>query len=280
MLLIAWWGHGEIANTKGLESLGIKDDTLYPVGGRFDRDGSGRLTGLLEEYAVTLAHLRVQANVPVERTVEALRKYADGRLRRGVTTVQLMAHFDPEPFVRALCEAQLSTWVRAIKWPMPDPHGLGLGTYERVERHPTPLITVSGTKFVLDGSPIDQLAFQRRPYPDRPDWRGRLDFPMERIREILASALENNDQLILHAVGEATADVVLTEMEKLATPTRWALLRVRLEHANGITGPNVDRATARYRDRSTTPRDRTVADVVVPWHPARLRLGRDAGYFR
>jgi predicted amidohydrolase YtcJ len=242
VLLFAWWGHGAITNTKGLESLGIKDDAPDPAGGRFDRDGSGRLTGLLEEYAATLAHLRVQANVPVERTIEALRKYADGRLRRGVTTVQLMAHFDPEPFVRALCEAQLSIRVRAIKWPMPDPHGLGLGAYERVERHPTPLITVSGTKFVLDGTPIDQLAFQRRPYPDRPDWRGRLNFPREKLREILASALENNDQLILHVVGEATADVVLTEMERLATPTRWALLRVRLEHANGITGPNVDRA--------------------------------------
>ena len=54
VLLFAWWGHGAIVNTKGLESLGIKDDAPDPAGGRFDRDGSGRLTGLLEEYAVTL----------------------------------------------------------------------------------------------------------------------------------------------------------------------------------------------------------------------------------
>ena len=242
VLLFAWWGHGALVNTKGLESLGIKDDAPDPSGGRYDRDDSGRLTGLLEEYAGVLALLRVQANVPNERTVEALRNYADGRLRRGVTSVQLMAHFDPEPFVRALREAQLPIRVRAIKWPMPDAHGLGLGAYEGVERHPTPLITVSGTKFVVDGTPIEQLAFQTRPYPGRPDWRGRLNFPRETISEILASALENDDQFMLHVVGDATADVVLTEMEKLATPTRWSLLRVRLEHANGITGLNVDRA--------------------------------------
>jgi predicted amidohydrolase YtcJ len=242
-LLFAWWGHGVIVNTKGLESLGIKDDAKDPPGGRYVRDGSGRLTGLLEEYAGWRALRRLHTTVPVEKTVAELRRYAESRLRYGVTSVQLMTNcLEPELVARVLQQAQLSVRVRAIKWPMPDSHGLGLGAYEAAERHPTPLSVLSGTKYVIDGTPIEQLAFQSRPYPERPGWHGRLNFPRETIRDILASMLESEDQLLLHVVGDASVDVVLTEMEHLASPTRWGLLRVRLEHADGVTGRNLERA--------------------------------------
>lgn len=38
-------------NTRGLEALGITDDTEPPAGGSFDRDERGRLTGVLREAA-------------------------------------------------------------------------------------------------------------------------------------------------------------------------------------------------------------------------------------
>lgn len=33
-----------------------------------------------------------------------------------------------------------------------------------------------GPKWLLDATPIKQLAFQREPYPGRRDWRGRHNF--------------------------------------------------------------------------------------------------------
>ncbi len=49
VVLSAWWGHGVILNSRGLDLMNLNDRTPDPLGGRLDRDASGRITGKLEE---------------------------------------------------------------------------------------------------------------------------------------------------------------------------------------------------------------------------------------
>ena len=104
------------------------------------------------------------------------------------------------------------------------------------------LTRVSGVKWVLDGTPIEGLAFQSKPYRDRPGWHGRPNFTTEQLRAQLARALAGGEPLHLHVVGDAMSAVVLDEMERMAPPERWQRVRVRFEHANGIVGVELERA--------------------------------------
>lgn len=72
------------------------------------------------------------------------------------------------------------------------------------------------------------------------------------------------------------ADFVLTEMERLAPPERWVARRVRLEHANGLTGPRIERARKMgvvvAQPRPTSP--------IRAWTAAGIRVayGSDSGF--
>jgi len=90
---------------------------------------------------------------------------------------------------------------------------------------------------VLDGTPIEELAYQTKDYADKPGWRGRPDYSVAFIDQQLKTALSGKDQLMMHIVGDAMTDEVLDEMEKLAPAERWRPLRVRFEHGDGFTTP-------------------------------------------
>jgi predicted amidohydrolase YtcJ len=51
VVLAAWTGHGQVLNSAALEARGLTDAVQNPLGGVHERDGAGRPTGLLEEYA-------------------------------------------------------------------------------------------------------------------------------------------------------------------------------------------------------------------------------------
>jgi hypothetical protein len=101
---------------------------------------------------------------------------------------------------------------------------------------------VDGRKWVFDGTPIEQLALRTTPYPGRPNWFGRLEFPPDTMRAILAAALRPGaPQLHIHIVGDSTAELVLGMMESLAPDSVWRPRRVRIEHGISITGDRIAR---------------------------------------
>jgi len=100
--------------------------------------------------------------------------------------------------------------------------------------HPTPLITVSGTKWLLDGSPIERTAALRKPYTDLPSTSGELDFPEREMEAMLRESLQNGDQLMVHAVGDRATEMFLNAMDATGGVKVWADRRVRIEHGDGI----------------------------------------------
>jgi predicted amidohydrolase YtcJ len=243
VLLWSWWGHGAVLNTAALRSLGIAEGAADPLGGWYERDATGRLTGRLDEYAEWGAMRQLYSTFPERTIVAGLEAFADSSLRLGVTTVQDMAgYFDPMLTTRAFRDARLPIRVRLIQWPIPDARGRNEREWNAVPRTPAPRVAVSGRKWVLDGTPIEQNALMRRPYAGRPGWYGRLDFPLDTVRAILAGALTPGAaQLALHIVGDSTTELVLSAMESLAPDSVWRARRVRFEHGNGVVGAQVER---------------------------------------
>ena len=244
VLLWTWWGHGAVLNTAGLRALSIADTAADPLGGWYERDAAGRLTGRLDEYAEWGALRRLYSAGSERALVAELRAYADSALRLGVTSVQDMAGLvGPALTVGAFRDADLPIRVRLIRWSIPDASGRNEAEWDTVAARVGPRVVVSGRKWVLDATPIEQNALMRRPYPGRPGWYGRLDFPLDTVRAMLREALRPGAaQLSFHIVGDSTAALVLNIMEALAPDSAWRPHRVRFEHANGITGPQIARA--------------------------------------
>src|SRR6201982_2686829 len=100
--------------------------------------------------------------------------------------------------------------------------------------HAAPLITVSGTKWLLDGSPIERTAALRKLYTDFPSTSGELDFPEKKMEEMLRESLQNDDQLMVHAVCDQATELFLNAMDATGGPKAWSDRRVRIEHGDGI----------------------------------------------
>jgi predicted amidohydrolase YtcJ len=262
--LDAAWGHGMIVNSAGLRALGIPTDAPDPLGGSYERDTRGRLTGRLDEYARWAAQRRLRSAHPDSTLVVGFRRYADRALRLGITSVQDMANgLDPHTTVRVLRAARLPIRFRVIRFPIPNATGRNEGEWDTVAVNPTKLSRVSGRKWILDGTPIERLGFRRAAYAGQPEWHGRLNFPLDTIRAMLSSGLSRGEQLALHITGDSTAVLVLSAMEALAPDSVWRRQRVRIEH--GLGGLPSD----------LWPRARRLGLVIVE-NPSHLPLQRRA----
>ncbi|MFN9797599.1 MAG: amidohydrolase [Gemmatimonas sp.] len=248
VLLRAPWGHGIVVNSAALRALGIADTASDLLGGRYERDADRRLTGMLVEYDGWAPIQRAQARQRQRDAVAAVRRDVLGRLEFGVTSVQDMAStWDAPSTQRILREAALPVRVRVVRWPMPGAGGRQLRRWSDLPVQVAPMVSVSGVKYVLEGTPQEQGALNRTAYAGRPGWFGELNFPLDTIRAMLREALAGSDvrdQLLLHVVGDSTVVVLLTMMESLAPDSVWRTKRVRFEHASRLTGPLVARAHA------------------------------------
>jgi predicted amidohydrolase YtcJ len=278
VILDSWWGHGVILNSQGLARLNIGDSVQDPPGGHFDRDPDGRLTGLAEESAgnaIKLLLSHTYTGIPA--TVENLRAYAQRQLSEGVTTVQIMGTNETlDDYRQTLVQADTPLRLRLIRFPIPDATGRLNENPGAGEETLTPLVRISGVKWVLDGSPLEELAYLTTDYTDRPGWRGRPNYSREFIDRQLMAALRGKDQLMLHIVGDAMTDEVLDEMEKLAPPEQWRPLRVRVEHGNGFSTPARDERAKKLGIVIAQPRPgqpfRALLDAGIP-----LAYGSDGG---
>jgi len=109
---------------------------------------------------------------------------------------------------------------------------------------PGSLATGSGTKWVLDGTPIERSAAMREPYLDRPNTSGERYLPENETPAILRESLQKNDQLLLHVVGDRTIETVLNALDATGGREVWAKRRVRFEHADSLMPDLIPRAKA------------------------------------
>jgi hypothetical protein len=236
IVLYSGWGHGMIVNTAAMRAVHLRDDEPDPMGGWYERDGQGRLTGRLDEYAGWSVRRKHRAFLPESLMVENLRQFARRELELGITTVQDMGlNFDPATQLRVLRAARLPLRVHVYKHSMPTTSSLNIAEWDGIPEEPAPMVLVRGRKWILDGTPLDGLTLTRRPQDDRPRWHGRFDFPVDSVRRMLADAVDKREQLALHVIGDSAVAIVIRLMDAVAPDSVWRALRVRFEHA-GILG--------------------------------------------
>ncbi|HVY03949.1 MAG TPA: amidohydrolase [Caulobacterales bacterium] len=243
VFLHAWWGHGTLVNSAALRALHIDDSTRDPPGGWYGRDALGRLDGRLYEAAEVAAMRAIAPADQVARLSSAFGAAQKAYLRWGVTSVHDMAN-----------AASLAETIAALRASHPQIHitiyawGSDGGPLDHIwndvdrVRNLPPRVRIGGTKWVLDGSPLERNAFEMRDYADRPGWRGRSNFTDAELRAIFTTVLHRREGVALHIAGEAETELVLDAMQAVAGPAKWRGKRVRFEHGGHLTPELLARA--------------------------------------
>lgn len=229
------WGHGMILNSKALREVDIPDSAADPLAGWYEREAGTRyITGVLYEGAQFPVWHAITVSEPA-KTVKALQSHAAEELALGITTVQNMsANFEAKAARQLFAEAKLPVRTRIIAMPGVTENGRSLKEWNNADTRITPYTYGSGIKYLIDGTSLEQGALMTNPYPNRKDWYGKLDFPVDTIRQILKEALTSNRQLMMHIVGDSATNIVLGLMKNMASSDSWKKKRVRIEHGVGV----------------------------------------------
>lgn len=230
-------GHAKLLNTAALKALGIDQTAADPPHGAYGRDPKTKqLTGWMHEAANWRNARKLEDAMPDDAIAQALAKFESRALRYGITSVQNMPVQTVDRLLPLLRTPKLR-W-RIIRWP----HGEIAATFAPGPTHPR--VKIDGVKYVLDGTPLERWAALSRPYNDRPKARGRLNFTSDELRKIVEVAAATSEPLLVHAVGDATIELLLSAMERTGTPEAWRERRVRIEHGDLLTAAQIARAAA------------------------------------
>ncbi|HEX8350131.1 MAG TPA: amidohydrolase [Hymenobacter sp.] len=242
-----YFGHGRLLNSQALAQVGIGEDEPDPLGGSYGHtstDGHPVLDGRLQEYAQWKPMRYLSAQLSDDDIIRALRQLGKQAAQLGVTSLQLFPALPLERFVPLLQRAALPVRVRAMSFAGTTSKGRDTAEVRQLTAaYPkNPRVTVSGIKWILDGTPLERGAALRHPYLDRAGWSGEILFTPLEVSRIVQESLRLHQPLLLHCVGDQTIATVLSTLEYLGSPTDWPARRVRLEHADGLMPDLAQRA--------------------------------------
>ena len=247
--LFAWTGHGTWLNSKALETLAIADDEPDPFGGHYARvAGTAILTGEVHEYAEFGVRRKLLSFLPDADLVAQYQAFASTAARFGFTSLQDMAvDLTRRRAVATLRAAHLPLRVRSICFPLTPGESCEVSNddHDHCGDGDTSLLTVSGVKWVTDGTPVERLAFVETPYADRPGWIGAPDLPDAALHAMLAEHKHGPlpaNQMLFHSVGDGAIHAVLGAMGDAGSHASRRGRRTRIEHGDLLFPPDFDRA--------------------------------------
>jgi len=233
--------HAWIMNSAALTRAGIREDQPEPVGGRYERSPDGRLTGVIREYAVFNVERTFADQTSEADALAELRKTLSAAVKWGITTIQDMSNaMPPERCVRLLEKMPTPIRVRVMRMPGTTPASRDIQEGRPVPHSSNPLITVSGTKWMLDGTPVEGTFAPRAELAGDPATveyfllHEQLTFPKTELAAMLRESLHDHDQLLLHVSAYPPAAAMVNEMQSAGGARVWGKQRVRFEHGDGL----------------------------------------------
>jgi len=230
--------HAWIMNSAALAQAGIREGQPDPLGGRFERSSDGRLTGVIREYAVFDVERAFADQTSEADALSELRRSFSEAVKWGITTIQDMSNdMSPERCIALLEKMPTPIRVRVMRMPGTTPAGRDVKEGRPVPHNSNPLITVSGTKWMLDGTPVEGTFASR----DNPATVGyfvlheQLTFPKDQLGSMLRETLQDHDQLMVHVSSYPPAAAMVDAMQSAGGMQIWAKRRLRFEHGDGLT---------------------------------------------
>lgn len=235
-------GHASVANSAALRSAGVTEETSDPVGGEFERDAEGVMTGVLLEKA----HENVTSSAPepkLDEMVEAILRAGDSMARFGITTAtdMMTGRWDLEMELQAYriasqkgCKVRLRMylqWREVLGNRGIDPNRLA----ELIDSMEPEVCQVLGLKVFADGAIGSATAAIHGKFVTT-GRNGKLIYPEAELARILALIDAEGWRCSVHTIGDRSTDLVMEAFEKTADPGRH-----RIEHAMILSDGQIER---------------------------------------
>ena len=239
---VAFTGHGRLLNTAALRAIGIGEEEADPVGGLYGRvDGSHRLDGRVYGYADFNAFKCQQADMTESVAVGRIRTTVTNALQFGITSIQDMPNLPPKQVVQLLAAADVPIRWRVIRnLPSQQLTCPGVEDWSDPAGPLHPMVTLSGTKWFVDGTPAERFMATWQPYVEFPNWFGWLYLGFDQIDALIADTFARQEQLLFHVSGDRAADNLFLALIALGSSRSWRDLRPRLEHGGMLSRSQLD----------------------------------------
>jgi predicted amidohydrolase YtcJ len=236
VVLSVWTAHGTILSSEAMNALRIRETAADPAGGSLERDASHRLTGKMFEYGDWNAERRLSDTVSDSDAIDQLKTFSDQALGFGITSIQNMSMLPLTRYEKVERHGPAPIRIRMIRMPMSETaaRDTSEGATLPVSSRERPLSIISGTKWILDGTPVEQGAAVRQPYPGTTDKVGKLNFAPDELKAIMKEAFDSKEPTLLHVAGDRTAAAVFDAMRAVGPAEEWRKKRVRFEHGDGL----------------------------------------------
>lgn len=252
--------HILVANSSALTTAGTTPATPDPAGGKFDRDASGALTGIVREIPATrLIDQQVPPPTRAERRSALLAAIHDA-LAHGVTSVQDYSPDWDNFLILEDLEREGNLPLRVAEWL---DFTLPLDTLrQRRASHPAddPLLHLTQLKGFMDGSLGSRTAALAAPYADDPSNSGIPRYSQDDLDRLTLARAAAGFQIGFHAIGDQANTMALNafrvgeqtgkpahvspscgEHEQQACAVTSQTFRFRVEHAQVLLPGDFDR---------------------------------------
>ncbi len=233
ILVINTSGHIAYGNSAAFKAAFVTNSTVNPIGGSFQRDAKGDLTGVAFELPAVSMLLSGFPQREKLNFIELTTKAADYYAAFGYTTVTDLALGLPMPtplenidLLRKIAHRP-NMPVRMqgyIVYPL-------LKNLHVLQQRNDPLFQVLGVKIWSDGSLQGHTGALTEPYKDEPSNKGTLNYRAEDLQNMVLYAHKQGAQVAVHANGDAAIQETLDAFENALDAYPENDPRFRIEHA-------------------------------------------------
>jgi predicted amidohydrolase YtcJ len=232
-------GHFSIANSKAFELAGVTKENKDPVGGKFDRDSHGEITGGVHETAIDMI-LPAEVSIPTrEQSLEGAREILTECSEVGLTCVyDTVEQSQMRAAIDLVNRGMLPIRVRMDVMLDYFPELKKLGIYRGLGDD---WLRICGLKFFFDGAISARTAAVTEEYLNKPGFYGVMSTTREIATKKIMDAYKEGYRISAHANGDRAIEMYLDIMEEAQKKYPRKDPRNRDIHCTVITPKLVER---------------------------------------
>ena len=233
-------GHAILLNSAAINALDVDKKYKNINDKSVGRFPDGNLNGKFFEYSNWNLNQQLSADTPDSVIIKAINNFSYGVLKYGITSVQTMpVIFDEFQVANLIAENDLPIRWRVMRV---SPKMLNEDEINSTKGFRKNKVTLSGLKYIIDGTPIERFGALSNPYSDKPDWYGFINFNENKLKRIFEISKNTGEQLLFHCIGDSSLKLVLRTMKNFADTEFWQDKRVRIEHGDGLSDDLIELA--------------------------------------